>query len=103
MRFPKTFPRIILILLNLGPVLLNLVPVITSVPGNQAVSLCQNSGQTVPNSANPVPYPVLPLQLSDELHQEDLRIMPVLVHISGPETEAVSVGGHLSRLKSNRR
>ena len=29
------------------------------------------------------------LQYSDELHQKDLRIMPLFVHISGPENEAV--------------
>ena len=32
---------------------------------------------------------MLPLQYSDELHQKDLRIMPVLLHIQGPENEAV--------------
>ena len=44
------FPRLGSVLLNLGPVSLNSVPVITSVPGNQARSYGQNSVKTVPNT-----------------------------------------------------
>ena len=45
---------------------------------------------------------MLPLQQLDELHQKDLRKVAVLVHIQGPVNEAVSTGGHVSGLKSNR-
>ena len=71
--------------LNLVPVLLNLVPVSYPYPANRTWSIGQNSVkqcQTVTLSASR-------LQLADELHQKDLRIMPVLVQIWAPENEAV--------------
>ena len=62
--------------------------------------------KTVSNSAKQCqtdPYPVPPFHSSSELHQKDLRIIPDSVHIQGPSLRHVSTGGHLSRLKSNRR
>ena len=44
-----------------------------------------------------------PLQHSVELHQKDLRIIPVLVYIWGLVLDPVLLSGHVSRLKSNRR
>ena len=43
-----------------------------------------------------------PLQYQSELHQKDLRIMPISVHIWGTAWDPVSTGGHVSGLKSNR-
>ena len=62
--------------------------------------------KTVTNSAKYRPtakYSDTPLQRNTELHQKDLRISLYLVHILGSAREAVSWGGHLSGLKSNRR
>ena len=58
-----------------------------------------------PNSAKQCHTPGTPttrLQGNTELHQKDLRKSPKNVHIQGPVHEAVSAGGHLSGLKSNR-
>ena len=46
---------------------------------------------------------MLPLQLADELHQKDLRILLVLVHILGTAMRHVSKGGHVLGLIPNRR
>ena len=45
--------------------------------------------KTVSKQCQTVTYPCSPLQLAIELHQKDLRINPVLVHIWDPENEAV--------------
>ena len=61
--------------------------------------------KTVPNSAKTVPNQIpaySPFQQRADLHQKDLRIIPVFLHILGPGNEAVSWGGHYSGLKSNR-
>ena len=58
----------------------------------------QNSAKYRPTGSTPA----RPFHQRDELHQKDLRKSPENVHIQGPVLEAVSRGGHVSRLKSNR-
>ena len=61
--------------------------------------------KTVPNSVKTVPNSDIarpPFHQNAELHQKDLRIMSYFLHILGPGLRPVSVGGHLSGLKSNR-
>ena len=64
-----------------------------------------NSVKTVPNSVKTVPtvpYPVPPFHHTGELHQKDLRIIPIFLYIWGTVSGHVLEPGHLSRLKSNR-
>ena len=73
----------IAVLLYLVPVLLYLVPVPYPYWANRVPSHGQNSVkqcQTVSDSASP-------LQQMSELHQKDLRINPLYLHILGPGSE----------------
>ena len=57
-------------------------------PPIQANSLWDH-GQNSVKQCQTVPDSVLPLQYASELHQKDLRINLVLLHIWDPENEAV--------------
>ena len=62
--------------------------------------------KTVPNRPKQCQTAIptmLPLQQPSELHQKDLRINLVLVHIPGTALRHVLRGGHILGLKSNRR
>ena len=85
--------------LYLGPVLLYLGPVGPPFQANRPRDIRQNSAKYRPT--------VLPrasrLQLPGELHQKDLRINLVFMHILGLRMRHVPEGGHVLGLKSNRR
>ena len=74
------------------------MPSILIEPGTMVKTVSKQC-QTVPN----LNQPGQPFQQPSELHQKDLRINWYFVHIQGPVHEAVSTGGHVSGLKSNRR
>ena len=75
-----------LILLNLVPVLLNLVPMGPCIQANTTREHGQNSAKQCQTATRQCQR----LQKNAELHQKDLRINPYLLQILGPGYEAIS-------------